>query len=229
MTLITEKYKYTELKRNTTPQGRKYLTPEGHAVASVTTILDSTQDKTHLHQWRNRVGTKRAAEITTEASHRGTRIHKYLEDYILSGEWPTPGSNPYAQEANRMAHIIKENALCDMTEIWGTEVNLWIPQIYAGTTDMCGCYRGNPAICDFKQSNKPKKESWINNYKMQLVAYAEAHNEVYGTTICEGHVFMVNPSTGYQQFDIWPDEYDHWKKCWWDAVYKYYENTINTV
>lgn len=227
MTLISKKYEYQELKRNTTPQGRKYLTPDGNAVASVTTILDATSDKTHLHEWRKRVGTKKANEITTAASSRGTRIHKYIEDYIISGEWPQPGTNPYAVQANEMALIIKEKALGCMTEIWGTEVNLWVPQIYAGTTDMVGVYCGNPAICDFKQANKPKKESWITSYKKQLVAYSEAHNEIYETDIKEGHVFMVNPETGYQQFDIWPDEYDYWKNQWWDCVYSYYEN-LNT-
>lgn len=228
MTLLKKQYDYTTISRKNTPEGRKYCTPDGYQVASVTTILDSTQDKTHLHEWRKRVGHKRANEITTTAANRGTRIHKYLEDYILTGEWPTPGTNPYAKQANEMAYIIKENAMGDMTEIWGTEVNLWVPQIYAGTTDLVGCYRGNPSICDFKQANRPKKESWITNYKLQLLAYAESHNDLYGTNIREGHVFMVNPETGYQQFDVWPDEYDYWKTRWWDTVYKYYE-TINTV
>lgn len=228
MTKIIKKYNYTELQRNTTPQGRKYLTPDGNAVASVTTILDKTQDKKHLHEWRKRVGEKKANHITTEAGHRGTRIHKYLENYVLTGEWQEPGSNPYAKQANKMAHIIKEEALDHMSEIWGTEVNLWEPQIYAGTADLIGCYRGNPSICDFKQANKPKKESWIENYFLQLCAYAEAHNSLYGTNICEGHIFMVNPDTGYQQFDIWPDQYEHWKNKWWDTVYNYYLS-INTT
>ena len=48
------------------------------------------------------------------------------EDFVESGEWAKPGSNPYAQQAHKMAEQIKEKALTDVDEIWGTEVNLFI-------------------------------------------------------------------------------------------------------
>jgi len=192
-------------------------------VASVTTILDATKDKTHLIEWRKRVGEKKAQEITTEAAGVGTRMHKYLEDYIEIGEWPTAGSNPYAQQAHSMAEVIRNNALKDV-EVWGSEVALYMPNMYAGTTDLVGTYKGQPAIMDFKQSNKPKKEEWVFDYYLQLVAYAEAHNELYGTDIREGHVFMCCRDLTYQQFDIWPNEYAEWRHEWYNRVYAYYEH-----
>ena len=125
-----------------------------------------------------------------------------------------------------MADQIRNNALAHVDEIWGSEVNLYFPQIYAGTTDLVGVYKGQHCIMDFKQTNKPKKAEWIEDYYLQLVAYAEAHNEVFGTNIREGHVFMVSRDLQYQQFDIWPDEYDHWKDRWWNRVYEYYEKQV---
>ena len=223
MSLIKQVHDYKPISRKQVDGKRKYMTPDGGAVASVTTILDATKDKTHLIAWRKRVGEKKAQEIVTEASSVGTRMHKYLEDYIEFGEWPTPGSNPYAQQAHQMATQVRDNAMVDVDEIWGSEVNLYMPQMYAGTTDLVGQYKGNPAIMDFKQTNKPKKLEWVQDYFLQLVAYAEAHNEIYGTDIREGHIFMCSRALEYQQFDLWPHEYDEWRNEWYNRVYTYYE------
>ena len=223
MTLINNKYDYPTIERKSIDGKRKYLTPDGNAVASVTTILDSTKDKTHLIEWRKRVGEAKAQEITSEAAGVGTRMHKYLEDYIETGKWPSPGSNPYAKQAHMMATQIKEQALSNVNEIWGSEVALYVPQIYAGTTDLVGVYKGNPCIMDFKQTNKPKKTEWVVDYFLQLTAYAIAHNDVYNTNINEGHVFMCSRAGEYQQFDIWPDEFAEWEQEWWNRVHTYYE------
>jgi ATP-dependent exoDNAse (exonuclease V) beta subunit len=223
MSLITEKYDYKEIKRKQVDGKRLYACPDGNAVASVTTILDKTKDKSHLIAWRKRVGEQKAQEIVTEAASVGTRMHKYLEDYIEFGKWPTPGSNPYAQQAHKMAEQVKENAMTNVDEIWGSEINLYHPKIYAGTTDLVGQYKGQPAIMDFKQTNKPKKAEWVEDYYLQLTAYALAHNEVFGTNIREGHIFMCSRDLQYQQFDVWPDEFDKWEQKWWDRVYQYYD------
>ena len=226
LTLIIDKYDYKPINRKQVNGKRLYQTPDGNAVASVTTILDATKDKTHLIAWRKRVGEQKAQEIVTEAASVGTRMHKYLEDYVEFGEWPQPGSNPYAQQAHMMATQIKEKAMNDVDEIWGSEVNLYMPNMYAGTTDLVGTYKGQPAIMDFKQTNKPKKLEWVVDYFLQLTAYAEAHNEIYGTNIREGHIFMCSRAGEYQQFDIWPDEYDEWRTEWYNRVYTYYEKYV---
>ena len=222
MSLIVKRFDYTKLSRTSLDGKRVYQCPDGNAVASVTTILDSTKDKTHLLEWRKRVGEETAKRITKEASGMGTRMHKYIENYINDGSWGTPGSNPYSQQAFKMAQIVHDNALKDVNEIWGSEVGLYFPKIYAGTTDCVGQYKGNPCIIDFKQTNKPKKKEWVEDYFLQLVAYAEAHNEVYGTDIKEGHVFMCSRKLDYQQFDITPTTYNHYKKEWWNRVEEYY-------
>ena len=222
MSLIVKRFDYTKLSRTSLDGKRVYACPDGNAVASVTTILDSTKDKTHLIEWRKRVGEETAKRITKEASGMGTRMHKYIEYYINDGTWGTPGSNPYSQQAFKMAQVVHNNALKDVDEIWGSEVGLYFPKIYAGTTDCVGQYKGNPCIIDFKQTNKPKKKEWVEDYFLQLVAYAEAHNEVYGTDIKEGHVFMCSRKLDYQQFDITPITYNHYKKEWWNRVEEYY-------
>lgn len=224
MTLIKPKYTYEKLKRVEVNGKRRYAAPGGAPVASVTTILSGTKDMTHLIAWKRRVGEKKAQEIVTEASGVGTRMHKYLEDYIDTAEWPTPGSNPYAQQAHMMATKIKVHAMDDVDEVWGSEVPLYVPNIYAGTTDLVGKYKGNPCIMDFKQTNKPKKLEWVEDYFLQLTAYAIAHNEVHGTDIREGHIFMCSRAGEYQQFDLWPDEFAEWEQEWWSRCRKYYEN-----
>ena len=161
MTLIIEKYNYAKLKRINVNGKRRYETPGGPPVASVTTILSGTKDMTHLIAWKKRVGEQKAQEIVTEASGVGTRMHHYLETYVETGEWPSPGSNPYAQQAHTMATKIKVHAMDDVDEIWGSEVPLYVPGLYAGTTDLVGQYKGNPCIMDFKQTNKPKKLEWV--------------------------------------------------------------------
>lgn len=221
MSLIINKYPYSALTRSNVDGQRKYNTPKG-AVPSVTTILDKTKDKSHLIAWKKRVGEAKAQEIVTEAASVGTRMHKYLEDYVDTGEWVEPGSNPYAQQAHRMATTIKEAAMNDVNEIWGSEVNLYMPGIYAGTTDLVGVYKGQPCIMDFKQTNKPKKKEWVEDYYLQMTAYALAHNELFGTNIREGHVFMCSRNLEYQQFDLWPDEFDDWANRWWSRCEDYY-------
>ena len=222
MTLIKSKYDYKEIKKKSVEGKRLYACPDGNAVASVTTILDATKDKTHLIAWRKRVGEQKAKEVVTEASGVGTRMHKYLEDYVESGDWKEPGSNPYARQAHSMAQQIKDKVM-DHVEVWGSEVQLYHPKIYAGTTDLVGMYKGQPAIMDFKQTNKPKKKEWVEDYYLQLVAYALAHNELYNTNIKEGHVFMCSRDLQYQQFDLLPEDFAKWESKWWDRVYEYYD------
>lgn len=230
MSLIINKYHYEKLSRTEVNGKRKYQTPVGNPVASVTTILDSTKDKTHLIEWRKRVGEQKATEITTEAASRGTRLHKYIETFIDTGEWPIAGTNPYAQHAHQMATVIKVHALDDVTEVWGSEVPLYIPNLYAGTTDLVGKYKDVPCIMDFKQSNKLKKGEWIEDYYLQMTAYALAHNDRYGTDIQHGHIFMCTQNLEYQQFDLSPEPdpyfnrtFENWTDEWWNRVYQYYE------
>ena len=223
--MIVEKYKYDELKRTTTNKQRLYTCPDGKAVPSVTTILDKTKPEKNrkaLENWRKAVGEQKAKAITTEAAHRGTRMHTYLENYVLGEELKESVSNPYAQQSLDMAKIVIKEGLKNVDEYWGTEVALYHPEIYAGTTDLVGVHGGDDAILDFKQTNKPKKREWVEDYFLQLCAYAEAHNKVYGTKIRKGVVLMCSKEFQYQEFIIEGEEFDKWRDKWWSRVEEYY-------
>jgi genome maintenance exonuclease 1 len=223
--MITERYDYGSLKRKSVDGRRMYSTPDGLAVPSVTTILDKTkpeQAKKALREWKKRVGETKAAEITKEAAGRGTRMHAWLEQYVKEDRIDEPGSNPYSQQSHKMANIIVEQGLDKMEECWGTEVPLYFPQVYAGTTDCLGVYNGKPAIIDFKQTNKPKKTEWIGDYFMQLCAYAAAHNEVHGTDIQQGVILMCSKDYQYQTWTIEGEDFEEYSRQWWTRVGEYY-------
>lgn len=220
---FVERFQYKNCVQVNDPVTRKrvYQTPSGETLPSVTTILSATKDQTHLIEWRKRIGEEKANQITREAAGVGTAMHSNLERYI-AGLQRQPGNNPVHVQANAMADVIIENGLCHMNEIWAMEQSLYFPGLYSGTTDLVGVYKGNPAVCDYKQTNKPKKEEWVDDYKIQLTAYIMAHNEVYGTEIQEGHVFMCSRDLQYQQFDLWPDEFKHWQEQSLKKIEEYY-------
>lgn len=221
MTLLNPRYNYNPILREQVDGKRLYSCPDGSRVPSVTTILDATkpQEKIDsLNRWRKSVGEQKAKEITTEAANRGTRMHSFLENYIKEGSLKDAGSNPYSQQSQKMAAVIVENGMKHVDEAWGVEVPLFFPEIYAGTTDFVGIWKGQPAIIDFKQTNKQKKREWIDDYFLQLVAYAQAHNQVYETKIKQGVILMCSADFKYQEFTVELDEFDHWAAKWWDRV-----------
>jgi genome maintenance exonuclease 1 len=222
---IPNKYNYVSINRETINGERRYATPDGEKLPSVTTILSATAPKEKLQalqEWRNRVGHKQAQAITTEAAGRGTRMHKWLEDYVKTGVIGVPGSNPYSIQSHKMASTIIYEGLSKCNEYWGTEVPLYFPKVYAGTTDLVGVHDGSPAIMDHKQSNKLKKREWIEDYFLQLAAYANAHNEVHGTNIRKGVIFMCTADNIYQEFIVEGNEFDEWTNKWFERVEKYY-------
>jgi len=220
--MIIERFDYTPLPRDDSKDGRKYVLPNHSRVPSVTTILSATSDKTAILNWRRAVGEKRATEITAEASGRGTRMHNFLEGYVKTGELRPHGTNPYSAQSHQMATRVIEQFFPKVNEVWGAEVSLYFPDIYAGTTDVVGVYDNAPAIMDFKQANKPKKREWIEDYMLQLVAYAEAHNEVYNTKIRKGVVLICAPCLTSQEFVLEGSEFSHYVGEWWKRVEQYY-------
>ena len=223
------KFNYQELKRTTLNGSRKYMTPDGFAVPSVTTILDATKPeeaKQALQNWRNRVGHKQAQAITTEAAGRGTRMHKWLENYVKLGATGDPGSNPYSQQSHIMAKSIIEKGLSKCNEFWATEASLYFPEMYAGTTDLVGVHDGSEAIIDFKQTNKLKKREWIEDYFIQTVAYGTAHNEMFNTNIRKGVILMCSKDNEYQEFIIEGKEFDHYVNEWFKRLEQYYSKFI---
>jgi hypothetical protein len=233
--MIVKKYDYTPISRTTVDGKRHYCLPDGSKVPSVTTILDRTkpeEEKQALNNWRKRVGETKAQEITTEAANRGTRMHAYLEHYVLQEDMkPLPG-NPFAHPSWFMAAEVILKGLCNVDEFWGVEVPVYYSGLYAGTTDCVGVWKGKPAIMDFKQTNKPKKREWIGSYFLQLAAYAQAHDHMHGTNIDQGVILMAaqpklledNTYTTpeYIEFVVEGAEFDYWKDEWNKRVELYH-------
>jgi hypothetical protein len=233
--MITQRYNYTPLSRETVDGKRHYCLPNGKKVPSVTTILDKTkssESREALANWKKRVGEQQAQQITTEAANRGTRMHSYLETYVMMDDLKPLPSNPFAHPSWFMAAEIILHGLGQVDEFWGVEVPVYYSGLYAGTTDCVGLWNGKPAIIDFKQSNKVKKREWIEDYFLQLAAYALAHDEMTGTEIDQGVILMaVQPklledqtytTPQYLEFVVADEEFAHWKNEWIKRVELYY-------
>ena len=190
---------------------------------SVTTILQATQSaekKAMLSKWRQNVGENKAEEIKNEAANRGTIMHRILEGYLL-GQNHADFSD-LGQQAGSMANVILESGIRgQLEEIWGSEITVYYPGLYAGATDLAGIYNGRESIIDFKQSNKPKRKEWIEDYFMQLAAYAMAHNHVYGTNIQSGVVLMCTKDNYFQKFEARDKEFQEYTWKWLERVDKY--------
>lgn len=219
--LFNPKFQYEKLKRVESNGSRLYDTPAGK-VASVTTILDSTKDKTHLIEWRKRVGDAEANRISTESAGLGTLMHTHLEYYVLGKERP-PGNNLVQEMARNMANTMINEAFPNVDEVWGIEASLYYPGLYAGTSDMIGVWRGKPAIIDHKTTKKPKKKEWIEDYFLQCCAYALAHNEVHGTDIRTCAINIIDRDAKLQSFVIEDAEFDHYCLEWTKRVDQYYK------
>ena len=220
--LITTPYDYKPLNRVSVDGTRFYVDPNNNKLPSVTTILDKTKDKTFLNEWKKRVGEKEAVRISTEAAGLGTLVHTHLEKYVLGEDRPS-GTNVVHQMAKAMSDVVIDKGLSQVSEVWGSEVSLYYPDLYAGTSDLVGIYQGEPAIIDFKNTTKPKKEEWIEDYFLQCCAYALAHNAVHGTDIKKAVIFMIARDNTYQQFDLAGAKFDAMCEKWGDRVAQYYK------
>lgn len=215
--LINKIYNYPTLTRVETEGSRRYQLPDGSLVPSVTTILSAVKDISHLKEWIERVGEERANQIKVEASTLGTGIHENLENYIHG----RPMSGAFMEQA--LAKLIIKKGFGRLKEIWGTEVSLYSQGLYAGTTDLVAVLdNGLPAIVDFKNSLKPKKLEWIEDYRAQLGAYAVAHNEMFGTSINQGFLMIATRDGQYQEFHFEGSEFDECIDIWLGKLDSYY-------
>ena len=225
MVNITSPYEYQEFKRKSVKGKRLYENPFGDPVPSVTTILDKTKPREKvqaLQNWRKRVGEEKAQQIVTEAANVGTIMHAILEHYVKNETYET-GNNLIHRQAKAMAQEVIDNIEPDLNEVWGSEVNLCFPNLYAGTTDLVGVWKGKPTIMDFKQTNKPKKREWIDDYFLQGAAYALAHNEMYETKIENIAIFMCSRAGEWQLFEVDADEFNSWELSWAKRLEQYYD------
>ena len=217
-----KKFNYPKSQRELIKGQRHYALNE-EKLPSVTTILSETQSdekKESLARRKARVGETEAERIKDSSASRGTNMHLHLERHILGqGHMDLTDEG---QVAGDMAQVIIDKGLCDMGEIWGSEVTLFYPNLYAGATDLVGVFDYEDSIVDFKQSNKPKKKEWIDDYFMQLGAYAMAHNCVYDTEITQGVILMCTPDKYFQKFQIKGKEFIKYQHKFLERLDKYY-------
>ena len=209
--------------------GKRHYDIGKDKLPSVTTILSSCQSdekRQRLAAWKAKRGDKAADKVRDDAAERGTAMHKYLEAHIDGTG--LKDLTPLGVQAETMASKIIESGLRDLEEVWGQEVTLYYPGLYAGATDVVGIFDGQPAIIDFKQSNKPKRREWIEDYFEQLGAYCMAHNYVYGTKIQSGVILMCTKDFMFQKFEVSGREIVRAQHAFLKKVDQYHQNCTQT-
>jgi len=204
--------------------GSRHYSLDGSNLPSVTTILSATkseEDKAAILAWKQRVGTVEAERIKKEASARGSSMHYYIEQFLygkLNQELLEDNN-----KSKKMAEEIIDNGLKNkLLEIWGSEATIYYPGKYAGTADCIGVYEGKESILDFKQSNKPKKEEYIEDYFLQIGAYSLAHNTVYNSNITQGVILLCTVDRLFQDFKIEGNELINFQNKFLERVEKFY-------
>jgi ATP-dependent exoDNAse (exonuclease V) beta subunit len=222
-------YRYPKTVREMV-EGQRHYILNNEKLPSVTTVLkhtESAEKRESLAAWRERVGEAEATRIVDSAGARGTAMHKILEKYILGEGYLDETS--VGKEAHNMATQVINSGLSNITEYYGTECTLYYPGLYAGQTDLVAIHKGEDAIIDFKQTNKPKKREWIEDYCLQLAAYAMAHNFIYKTKITKGVVMMCSKDNYYQEFVIEGAEFQKYKHNFLRRVDEYYKSRSKEI
>jgi len=191
---------------------RVYVTPDGNQYPSITTILGK-QPKPSLVEWRERVGDEEANRIMKEAAKIGTEVHELCERYLYNKTIISTDSES-RRVFNRMRFI-----LGNIDNIVGLEIPVYSDKLrVAGTTDCVAEYNGKISVIDFKTSCKPKREEWIEDYYLQLAAYAHAHNHVTGSNIRSGVVLMCSRDLQFQNFEMNEIQFEKYSYMWFNRL-----------
>ena len=216
----SEKYKYQDATR-IEEHGSRLYDVNGTRLPSVTTILGKTKDQQFIKDWKAKVGEQEAERIKNLSSNRGTAMHKFLEHYILGTGYDD--LTELGQAAKPMAEKVIEVGLAPVEEYYGSEVTLYYPGLYAGSTDLVCTHNGKDTIVDFKQANRPKKLEWIDDYFLQIAAYCMAHDYVHGSNIEQGIIMVCTPDLYYQEFKVEGAELRSWKHKFLKRLDMYHE------
>ena len=215
-----EKYNYVRGTRSTA-QGSRTYDILGVKLPSVTTILAKTKDQEYIERWKNKIGHEEAQKIYNLSSKRGTTMHKFLEKYIQGTGYDD--LTTIGQEASPMAYKIIAIGLPPISEYYGSEVTVHYPGLYAGSTDLVCMHNDMETIIDFKQANKPKKQEWIEDYYLQIAAYAMAHDYAYDSNIRQGIILVCTPDLYMQEFRFQDADMRKWRHGFLKRVDQYYD------
>ena len=173
---------YSDLESITNPDGkRQYLTPSGNSYPSITTILSSKENPA-IEAWKKRVGEEEASRISKVATTIGNALHDNSEKY-LKNEMTTEDISSLSNMDKWMFQSFK-NLLDRIDNVVALETALYSDNLkIAGRVDCIAEFDGVPAIIDFKNAKKPKKEEWIEDYFLQATFYSYAFYERTGILI----------------------------------------------
>ena len=214
------KYNYLNGRQINEDGGRIYDVA-GYRLPSVTSILSRTKDQGFLKDWRKKIGDKEADRIMNLSSVRGTAMHKYLESHIQ--EIGYEDLTDTGRQAKSMAEKVIEIGLAPVDEYYGSEVTMYYPGLYAGQTDLVCMHNGEDTIVDFKQANRPKRKEWIEDYYLQIAAYAMAHDYVHKSKINKGVIMVCTPDLYYQEFVLTGAELRQYKHKFLKRLDMYHE------
>ena len=114
-----------------------------------------------MAEWQQKVGKTEAEVLEINSAERGTIMHRILEGYLTGHRHADLSDLGMKAGVRWPKKSGKEDLRDSMDEVWGTEVTVYYPGLYAGATDLVGVYNGTQIIGDFKQTNKPKRREWI--------------------------------------------------------------------
>ena len=214
------KYNYIQ-STQLSDHGSRIYDVAGYRLPSVTTVLGATKDQQFLKDWKAKVGEQAAERIKNLSSKRGTSMHKFLEHHILGTGYDD--LTGLGQEAKTMAEKIIDVGLTPVEEYYGSEVTLYYPGLYAGSTDLVCLHNGMETVVDFKQANRLKKKEWIEDYYLQIAAYAMAHDYVHQSNIEQGVIMVCTPDLFYQEFKVSGADLRSWKHKFLKRLDMYYE------
>ena len=176
------------------------------------------EDKSGLDKWRNRIGHEEADRISYLSMNRGTIMHRLIELY--KGTEGTPAER--LQKLNDIASTDEEvnqfnedpmgdtwlNAGWEMfmkfwnnhedyfdrvVKVLASEKFIWSKRGFAGTLDNVSEMVGNKIlIIDYKNSRKPKRDEWIEDYFCQVAGYSVAFWERTGIVPTGCEVWIAN-------------------------------------
>jgi genome maintenance exonuclease 1 len=213
----------TEMQSVTTDSGRKYETPEGVNLPSITTVL-SILSRDSIAKWRKRVGEEEANKISTRASGRGTRVHEIIEKYINNEKDYKDGYTPdIIQSFLDVKHILDNR----IGTVYAMEAPLYSNHLgVAGRVDCVAEFDGKRSIIDFKTSMKPKKLDWIKNYFMQESAYAIMWEERTGQPITQ---LVTIISVDDHEPQVFIEHRDNWVRPLRDTIKQYEEENSTAL
>jgi genome maintenance exonuclease 1 len=198
------KFDYPEMETVPFNNMRFYSAPNGRYYPSITTVLGGTasEEKVQaLKKWEMSLGVSVAKQKTQDAANRGTAVHLLAERYLKKENLIKDGETFSPEDVSSFNALkLKLNKI---EEVWGQEVALYSNALeLAGRCDVIGVYKGKPVIIDFKTSTKIKNDQQIEDYKLQLAAYALMHNEMFGTDIADGVILMTSDGGFPQEFSV---------------------------